>query len=178
MKQSVGIDAPAPTCLAAGVISFRPLFFEHGFGFSITDLLLPIRPHGAAIVVPDHGSRTESEFASVRSHPPANIDVVTRLAKLRIKSPDGFQPIAAEGHVATGNMLGFRIGKEHMSGPARRSRHTARSVSVVQARDVWPAHTRVISFEKGRSQIAQPIRIRASVVVNVGNDFAAGGLPT
>src|SRR5205823_9729126 len=104
-----------------GVVFFRPFSLEHGLGLAITHLLFPVRPYGPAVVMPDHGCRTEPQLSSSFSRSPANIHVVTGLPEFRIKSVDGIQPASAESHVATWNVLCFAIGKEHM----RSEEHTS-----------------------------------------------------
>src|SRR5437762_2905124 len=111
-----------PRRVATGIVLFRPLSLEHSLGLAVAHLLFPIRPHGPAIVMPDHGSRTEPEFSASLSRSPANIHVVTSLPELRIKSIDGLQPAPAEGHVTAGNVLCFAIGKEHVGRTPRRVR--------------------------------------------------------
>ena len=128
-------------------------------------------------MVPNHSGRTKSEYASALSHPPANVYIVARLAKLRVKTSDGFQPTAPEGHVAARDMFRFRIGKEHVCRSAWRSRNAVRGVSIVQEGNVRPTHTCIASFEERGSEVGQPIRVGTGVVVNVRNDFAASGLP-
>src|SRR5437016_11386228 len=145
---SVHIYVPCPRRVATGIVLFRPLSLEHGLGLAVAHLLFPIRPHGPAIVMPDHGSRTEPEFPASLPRSPTNIHVVASLPELRIKSIDDLQPTPAEGHVTAGNVLCFAIGKEHVGRTSRRVSDTIRSVSVT-----WDWHIRapdacVILFEE------------------------------
>ena len=60
--------------------------------------------------MPDYSSRTKANLVSLVLKSPAEIHVVARSAKDWIKSLNGLQGFAAEGHVATGYVFrGFIV---------------------------------------------------------------------
>ena len=178
MNKPVRVDAPGPGDVAGGVIFLRPLPFEERLGLAIALLLFPIGAHGIAVVVPDHGRWAEAQPAATLLQAPAEIHVVTRHAQLRIETAHGLKPGFPEGHVATRNVLRLAVGEEHVRGSAGGVRDTAGNRSVVRKRDVRAAYACIIGVQEDDGEVAQPIRIRAGIVVDVGDDFAGGGLKT
>ena len=65
-----------------------------------------------------------------------------------------------------------------MDRATRRVRHTLGDRPVASRRDVGTAHSSIAALLERRRQVAQPVRIRPGVVVQVGHDLARGGLPS
>src|SRR5207247_7841754 len=152
------------------------LSLEHGLGPAVAHLLFPIRPHGPAIVMPDHGSRTEPEFPASLPRSPTNIHVVASLPELRIKSIDDLQPTPAESHVTARNVLCFAIGKEHVGRTSRRVGDTIRSVSVIRDWYIRAPDACVIFFEECGGEICHPIRIAAGMIINICDSLSCRSL--
>ena len=125
--------------MAGDIVFVRPLAFEHGLGFAVPLLLLQIRPHGIAPMMPDHSGRAESQRPAFHLQSPAHVHVVAGDVELRIESTDRLQRRAAKRHVAAGNMFGLAVGDEHVNRPARRVRDAARDEPVARRGNVGPA---------------------------------------
>ena len=91
MPEAFAVEPAVPGQVADGVVFFRPLAFEHRLSTTIIELLPPVSLHGAAAMVPDHRGRAESNRPAALLDAPANIDIVTGGAELRIESSDGLQ---------------------------------------------------------------------------------------
>src|SRR5262249_4417227 len=117
------IDASTPYAAAEGIKILRMFANQERFSHSITVLLFYIIPDPRSPVMPDKSRRTESNVVTCLLQSPADIDVVTRGAKNRIKTANFHQGPLVEGHVATGDMLGLAITEHHVSGTSRRYHH-------------------------------------------------------
>ena len=124
--------------------------------------------------MPDHGRRMKAERPAALLQPPADVDVVAGRAEARIEAADGFEGRSAEGHVASGNVLGHLIRDEYVHGAAGRVRHAVRDGAIAGRRDVGASDADVFGTEKGIGQVGQPVRLGPRVVVGVGDDLAAG----
>src|SRR5262249_52781668 len=105
---------------------------------------------------------------------PTYVNVVTSDAESRIKTPDGHQLFAAVRHIAAGNVLGDFVRQQHVNRSARRICHAVSDRAIAGRREIGTSNADMLSSQKGSGQISQPVRIRISVVVDVGNDFACG----
>ncbi len=92
------------------------LVAQHRLGLAITGLLAEVGAHLEPAVMPHHRRRAEPDDVTALHEPPADIDVVAGLAVLGIEAADFLQRPFVIGHVATGNVLGNRVGQEHMAG--------------------------------------------------------------
>src|SRR5206468_1342953 len=95
--------------------------------------------------MPDHCRRCEPELPSFLLNPPAEIDVIARDMKCRIKSADSFQRGSPERHVAAGNVLGDVVGEEDVNRSSRCVSDGVGNAAITWRRDVRPADTRVIT---------------------------------
>ena len=164
--------------MTGGVIFLRPLPFEERLGLAIALLLLPIGAHGIAVVMPDHGRRTEPQPAATRLQAPAEIHVIARHPELRIETAHGLKPGLSEGHVATRNVFRLAVGEEHVRGSAGGVRDATGNRTVIRKGDVRAAYACIIGVQEDDGKVAQPVRVRKGIVVDVGDDFAGGGLKT
>ena len=108
---SVSIDSASPSDMARDIIFLGPFFFQERFRFTVVVLLLPVSANLITSVMPNHRARTIAQRPALFLKPPANVDIVSRYAKLRIESADGFERGLAKSHVATGNMFGLTVGQ-------------------------------------------------------------------
>ena len=129
-------------------------------------------------MLPDHGRRTEPQPAATRLQAPAEIHVIARHPELRIETAHGLKPGLSEGHVATRNVFRLVVGKEHVRGSAGGVRDATGNRSVIRKGDVRAAYARIIGVQEDDGEVAQPVRIRKGIVVDVGDDFAGGGFKT
>src|SRR5438309_3626883 len=114
------INPPGPFEMSGEVVFLRPFPFQKRLGFSIALLLAQISTNGIAAMMPDHRRGIEPQRPTLLLQAPADIHVVTRDAKLRVKSANRLQTRPAERHVAAGNVFRFAIRKQDMRGAARR----------------------------------------------------------
>src|SRR5262245_56786445 len=91
--------------MAGGVVLLRPLALQKGLSLAIVFLLFPIGPHRITAMVPNHGSRMESQCPASLLQSPAHIDIVTSNAELRIKPPYSLEGGLPKRHVTARNML-------------------------------------------------------------------------
>ena len=70
--------------------------------------------------MPDEGPRCEAESESGIMQPPAEIHIISRSVKLRIKAADRIECISGDCQIATRQMLGLHIIKHHVARRARR----------------------------------------------------------
>ena len=178
MEYSIHIYASCPSGVAARIVFLRPFPLEHRFGFSVANLLLPVRSHGPAVVMPNHRARTESKLPPSLPGSPANIHVITGLAKLRIKSANGLEPALSKSHVASRNVLCFAVGKEHMSRSAGGPSNASRRLSVVSNWNVRPSHTCIVRLQECEGQIGQPIWIGPRIIIYICDKLPGRGLPS
>ena len=125
-------------------------------------------------MMPDDRGRTESDDVAFLLQAPAKIDVVACLAILGIEAADAIECPAIKGHVTPGNVLGHRIGQEHVARSAGRRGDAGLDPIFRRRRDVRSADARVIAAHQRADQIVEPIRIGHAVGVGVGKNFALG----
>ena len=65
--------------------------------------------------MPDDGCRAETERVADLEQAPADVDIVSRDAELRVESAHVFKGSLAEGHIAARNVLGVPVGDQHVS---------------------------------------------------------------
>ena len=93
---------------------------EEGLSFAIPGLLLQVGANRRASIMPDKARSAEAALKAALMQAPANIDVISRFAKNRIKTINLLERPLVEGHVAPWNVLRFVIGEHHVSRAARR----------------------------------------------------------
>src|SRR5262249_31662508 len=128
-REPSAVHASSPREVPGGVVLLRPLSLQQRFRSPVTHLLPPVRTYGVAAKVPDHRGGVEAERPSALLQSPADVDVVPRCAKLDVESADRLEARLAEGHVASGNVLGFPVGDEDVQGAARRVGNALRDVA-------------------------------------------------
>ena len=132
-------------------------------------------------MMPDHRRGIEPQRPTLLLQAPTDINVVTRDAELRIKSANRREARLAERHVTAGNVFRLAIGKQHVRGAAGRVGDAFGDGPIRRWRDVGSADRgvrRVHGIQERGRQIMKPMRIRISVVVEVGHDVAVGRLPS
>src|SRR5439155_9895108 len=75
-REPAAVDSTRPCQLPCNAVLLRPLLLEQRLGLPIPPLLLPIRAHRVAPMVPDHGGWVEPESPATLSQPPAHVHVV------------------------------------------------------------------------------------------------------
>src|SRR5207244_8908977 len=104
--------------------------------------------------------------------PPADIQIMAGDAELRVKTAEGLKAIRSKSHITAGDVFGLPVREKNVSRPARRMADASRDVSVVGKRNVGTTDSGTIHLLKRVHQIAEPVRIRAGIVVKVRNNFA------
>ena len=61
-------------------------------------------------MVPDDSRGTETQSPAAILDAPADVHVVSGHAELSVKPADRLKPCLSKGHIATRDVLGFRIG--------------------------------------------------------------------
>ena len=123
-------------------------------------------------MVPDHGRGVETHRPALFLQPPANIDVITRDTKLRVKSADRLEGSFAERHIAAGNVLRLLIGKEDMDWAAGCIGHTISDRSVARRCDVWASHGCMGRMDEGCRKISKPVGVGIGIIVEIRHDLA------
>ena len=85
LRKPLTVDTPGPEQMAGDVVLLRPFLFQQRLGLAVALLLLPVRAHRVAAMVPDHGGGTEPQRPAPFAQPPADVDVVTGDAELRVE---------------------------------------------------------------------------------------------
>src|SRR5262245_32120189 len=117
---AIPVNAARPCDMAGEIVLLRPFFLQEGFRFAIIVLLLPVGSNRIASVVPDHRAGAISQGPPFLLKPPADIHIISRNAKLRIKSVYGFQSGFPKSHIASWNMFGFSVGQQYVDRISRR----------------------------------------------------------
>ncbi len=172
-----GVVNPSfPAHPAKGVEILRVFVPQQGLGHAVTALLVEIRFHGIAPVMPDETGMRERNLPAALQDPPADIHVVTGRAEHGIKPVDLVQRPFPERHVTAGNMLGMTIVEHHVRRAARGDRHAAGDRVVFQRREVVAANRRGIVAQQVADKVIQPVTIHATIAVGERHDLAAGGV--
>src|SRR6266576_1536016 len=171
-EESVRVDSPAPGDLSSGVIFSRPFPFNPGFCLAVTHLLLPKPSQSTATVVQDHSGWIETQSPASVLDAPASIDVVPSNAELGIETTNGLQPVSPECHVAPRDVLCLLVGEQYVSGPARCMSDASGHLTIVRKRDIRTTNAGGVGPPKRQCQIAEPVRVRRCVIVNVRNNFS------
>src|SRR5262245_32272903 len=93
---------------------------EEGLGLSVARLLAQVSARILPPMMPDERPGSEGDPITGLLQTPANIDIIAGLAKQGIEAVDCQEGVAAEGHVAAGNMLGDLIALQDMDRLSRR----------------------------------------------------------
>ena len=126
------IDPASPFQMAGGVVLVRPFLFQERLGKTVARLLPQIGANRIPPVMPDHRRRTETQRPAALLQSPADVHVVARNAELRIESSDRLETRFAKRHVAARDVFRFPIGKQNVSGAARRVGDTLGDGTVVR----------------------------------------------
>ena len=96
-------------------------------------------------------------------------------SKRSSKPPTSSSDVFAEGHVAAGDVLGLAVGDEDVDRPPRRGGDAFGEEAVVLGRDVGAADAGVAVGAQQGGDVVQPVGVGIGVVVEEGDDLAAGG---
>ena len=118
--------------------------------------------------MPDERPRREGDQEPLVLEPPADVHVVAGLAELGIEPVDRLEDLAAEGHVAAGDMLGDLVAHQDVRRLPRCGRH-ARGQPPVFGRQVRPPHRRRPAPHELMDQVDQPVRVGHAVGIGVGD---------
>src|SRR5579871_1940638 len=122
--------------------------------------------------MPNDRARTEAQAPAARLQSPADVDIVSRDAKLGIESADRLQARAAEGHVAARYVLGFAIGEEDVHRAARRVVETFGDRAEAGWCEVGTADADIVGVGESGCQVFEPLRVGICVAVEVRDDLA------
>src|SRR2546427_9251246 len=109
-------------------------------------------------MMPDHGSRVETQRPALLLQLPAHINVVASDAELRIEPPYRLQGSFAKRHVTARNMLRLLVGEQDVDWVTRCVGDTIGDWSIAGGRDVGPADSHVGRAHEGGSQVGEPVR--------------------
>ena len=123
--------------------------------------------------MPDQRRRREADLPAARLQPPAHVHIVAGAEVDRIEAADREQRVAAERHVAAGDVLGDAIVEQHVRRTAGRARDALRDRRVVGAAPrSGPPEPTTSECEERLDEKRQPVAIDARVGVGVGDDLA------
>ena len=88
MLDAIAVEAPAPGDMSGAVVHRRPLALEESFGLAVRALLAKERSQRPAAMVPHQRRRAEADLQATLLQAPADVNVVTRAAKLRIEAAE------------------------------------------------------------------------------------------
>src|SRR5215467_6694830 len=145
---------------------------QQRFRFAVAVLLFHESAQRKAPIMPHDRSRAERNGPSSLLNSPAEIHVVAGLAIFGIESAYTFEGPTVKRHVTTGNMLGDGIREQNMIWAAGRGSNACLNPVLCRWRDVWSADSSVVATDKRANQIVQPIGIRHTVRIGVGQDLA------
>src|SRR6516164_9675181 len=121
---------------------------------------------------------TEAQLPSAFLQAPTNVNVVAGDPKALVKPANCLECGPHKGHVAAWNVLCFGVGEQNMPRPARRVGHACGDGSIMRRQNIGPAHSPMVTVAECLGNISEPVRIGISIVVDVGDDFAACRLPS
>src|SRR6266513_165125 len=151
---------------------------QQRFRFAVAVLLFQKSAKRKPPIMPDDRGWAERDYPSSLLNSPAEIDVVAGLPIFRIKPAYTFKGPTVKRHVTTGNMLGDRIRKQNMVRSAGRCTNARLNPILCRRCDVWSADPGVIATDKRANQVVQPIGVRHTVRIGVGQHIALGGSRT
>src|SRR5881397_3980805 len=125
-------------------------------------------------MVPDHGSRVETQRPALLLQLPAHIDVVASDAELRIEPPYRLQGSFAKRHVTAREVLRLLVREQDVDWATRGVGDTLGDWSIAGGRDVWSTYSHVGRAHEGGSQVGEPVRVRVGVIVKIGDDLTRG----
>ena len=149
------------------------LGIDERLGLAIAALLLEIGADGVAAEMPDDRRRAEPDRVAGVLKAPADVDVITSRAVDRVKAAERQQRVAAERHIAAGNVLGNLVADQDMRWPAGRHCHGRRHEAVLGRGKVGSAAGREIARFHLGDEVGQPVRVGDAVAVGIGDDLAA-----
>src|SRR5581483_10058701 len=170
-----GINAAAPDAATQGAEVFGMLLNQQRFGFAIAVLLAQVRADGRAAIVPDEPGGAETDAQAALLHAPAKVHIVAGLAERGIETAHFVERPFVKRHVATGDVLGFAIGKHDMRRTAGRNHDRGGDAGCVRRKEIVPAHAGEIAIEQVADEMAQPIFIGPAIGIGEGDDFTGGG---
>src|SRR4029450_705871 len=161
--------------MAGGVVLLRPLTLQEGLSLAIVFLLFPIGPHRVTAMVPDHGSRMESQCPAALLQPPAHVDIVAGNAELRIKPLYGLEGGLPKRHVTSRNVLGLLVREQDVDRATGCVGNTFGDRAVASGRGGGPANCGVGRTHESGSKVSKPMGVSVGIVIEIGYDFACGG---
>src|SRR4029077_14839754 len=108
------IDAAEPFCLPEKVEAERVLRVDERLGLAVPPLLHAISGYCIAAEMPHHGGRAKADDIAGVLKAPADVDVVARGAIDWVETAEPDQRLAAEGHVAAGDVLRDFVAEQYM----------------------------------------------------------------
>src|SRR5437660_10102398 len=142
-----GIDSSAPDSTTEGIEKLRMFLRKQSFRFPITRLLFEVSLYGRAAVMPNKTSRAEADPVATVLKTPADVYIVARFPKNRIKPLNLLQCPSLERHVAAGNVLSFGVSHHDMGWAAWRNRHRCRHGGIFGRQEIVPADCHEIASQ-------------------------------
>ena len=166
------IDVAVPDGRAGRAEILEMLVAQHRLGLAVAGLLAEVGADLEPAVMPDHGGGAEADHVAALHQPPADIDVVARLAVFGIEAADLVQRPFVIGHVAARHVLGNRVGQQHVAG--RAGRRADRRLNPVGRgrRNIRAAHRGEIGGEQRVDQEVEPVAVGHAVRIGEGDDLA------
>ena len=148
------------------------LRIDERLGLAVAALLVAIGFDRVAAEMPDDRRRAEADGMAGILKPPADVDIVAGGAVDRVEPAEAEQGLAAERHVAAGDVLGDLVAEQHMGRAARRHRDRGRDEAVLGRREIRSAAgAEPARFHRG-DEIGQPVGVGDAIAVGVGDDLA------
>src|SRR5579884_3285846 len=171
-RRQVAVNPPEPFRLAEQVEAERMLGIDERLCLAIAALLVDVGLRRVAAEMPDRRRRAEADDMAGVLKPPADIDVVAGRAIDRVEAAQPEQRVAAEGHVAAGDVLGDLVADQDVGRPPRRHRHGCRHQGVFRRRKIGPAASGERALLHLADEIGEPVGIGDAVAIGIGDDLA------
>src|SRR5205814_2038541 len=126
-----------------------------------------------AAMVPNASARCEGDPVASLLQPPAEVHIVPGLAELWIEAVDRLEHLAAEGHVAAGDVLRDLLTLQNVRRLPRRRGDASGQPAVIGSEVGPPDRGRAAALQL-IDEVRQPIRIGEAVRVGVSDDLARG----
>ena len=148
------------------------LRIDERLGLAVAALLVDIGFDRVAAEMPDDRRRAEADRVAGILKPPADVDIVAGGAIDRVEPAEAEQGLAAERHVAAGDVLGHLVAEQHVGRAARRHRDRGRDEAVLGRREIRSAAgAEPARFHPG-DEIGQPVGVGDAIAVGIGDDLA------
>src|SRR3990172_3632274 len=123
-------------------------------------------------MVPDETAGGKADSITKILEAPCNVNIISRLPKLRVKSSELQQNAAPKGHVTARHVLRLALVQEYMCCVSRRGGNCVLDESGFRRREIRSSHSGISTLLQRMDKMGEPVGIDEEIGISKCHDIA------